>query len=862
VPIRRTPERSVALFRWFILRRLRQERLRSALTASGIALGIAVVVGIRLANASSVSGFATALESLAGAASLEIVGVAGVPERYVADLNWLGTFGEVAPIIEADATLETADGATETLRVLGIDILRDRSIRDYRIATSERAVAGSLDVLALLTEPDALVITAALAAKHTLRPGSYVRVITADTRRPFRIRGLVTGDGAGRQLDASIAVMDIATAQWAFGRDRAIDRLDIRLHPGRDVGAAERSIESRLPPGLFVQRPSRRGQQVEDMLRAFHFNLTALSYVALLVGLFLIYSTISSSVIARREEIGMLRALGARRRTVGLLFLTEAAALGLAGSVAGLFTGVLFAEAAVHLTARTVSSLYVATAGQVPPLHWTDAVLALVVGVVLSVGAAAAPVREASRVSPIAAIRGTDRIEVVHRVSLRVLGVGLGLLVLALVLSTLGPVNGLPVFGVAAAVCVIFGTSLVIPAVLHAFVRVSGRLVRRKLAVEALLAHASVAGSRNRLAVSIAALTASVSMLVAIAVMIGSFRETVQYWIGQTLQADVYVAVGGRPGLGPPATISSEAESTIRSHPAVASVEPIRSMTVEYGGRPVTLTAAHLATLRARGAVLFKSPSAPDLRDGLSSVVVSEPFAVRNHVGVGDVIRLQTPAGLAAFTIAAVYYDYTTDRGVIVIDWSAFRRLYGNLRATNLALMLRPGYVPDQVRNEIASLLSPEHRLFVHTSATIREEALRIFDRTFSVTYALEAIAILVGMLGVAMTLLTLIVERRRDVTTLRLLGAARAQIRRAVLLEAAVIGLISQTVGLSAGLALAVLLVYVINLQSFGWTIQFDVPVAFLVQASVALLLASLAAGLHPARVAEASAPDARERE
>ena len=853
----------MALFKWFILRRLRKEAVRSALTALGIALGIAVVVGIRLANASSVGGFAAALESLTGAASLEVVGAAGVAEPQVAALTWLRGFGDIAPVIEGDASLEVPGGAIEVLRVLGIDILRDRSIRDYGIATSERPAAGSLDVLALLTEPDAIVLTAALADKHGLRPGSEVHVITGEVKRSFRVRGLLTGDHSGRVLDASIAVMDLATAQWAFGRGPTIDRIDIRLRPGLEVAAAERTIARRLPEGLTVQRPSRRGEQVEEMLRAFHFNLTALSYVALLVGLFLIYNTISTSVIARREEIGILRALGARPRTIAQLFLAEAAAFGVIGTIVGLLGGSLMAHGAVRLTAGTVSSLYVGGVTQVPSLRWTDAVLASVIGLSLSLAAAAAPAREASFVPPLAAIRGADRFDAVRRLQPRALTAGIALLLAAFAFSLMGPVNGLPVFGLVAAICVIFGTSLLVPAALYAFVRSSRGVIRRRLGVEVLLAHATLAHGKGRLAISIAALTASVSMLVAIAVMIGSFRQTVEYWIGQTLQADLYVAVGGRPGLGPPATISEDAESLIRSHPAVVGLEPFRSMTIEYRGRPVVLAATHMSTLPERRTVLFKSPAHPDLREvAKRGLVVSEPFAVRNDLEVGHAVRLDTPAGSAAFTIAAVYYDYTTDRGVILMDWSVFRRFYGNLRPTNLSLTLRPGYSPEEVREEIASRLNRRYRLFVHTSATLREQALRIFDRTFSVTYALEAIAILVGMLGVAITLLTLIVERRRDLTTLRLLGAARAQIRRTVLIEAGLIGLLSQALGLAAGLALAALLVYVINLQSFGWTIQFDVPVAFLVQASLALLLASLAAGFHPARVAGATAPEARETE
>ena len=841
--------------------------MRSTLTVGGIALGIAVVIGIRLANTSSVGGFAAALDALAGAASLEVVGPGGVDEQRLAEVGWLREFGDVSPVIEADALLQTPAGESEALKVLGIDILRDRAIRAYRVATAggSAAESGALDLLALLTEPDAIILTATIASRYGLQPGHRIEIVTGGTRRTFNVRGVLTSGDSERALEGSVAVMDIATAQWAFGRLGYIDRLDVRLRPELVVSEAEHAIAARLPAGLSVQRPSRRGEQVEQMLRAFHFNLAALSYVALLVGLFLIYNTISTSVLARREEIGVLRALGTSQRTIAGLFLAEAAALGGAGTLLGLAAGTVLAYGAVALTGATVSALYVSGATQVPSLGWTDVALASTTGVTLSLAAAVAPALEAARVPPLAAIRGADRIDTTRTLSIRGLSAGIVLLVAAAGLSLPGPVNGLPVFALAAAVCIVFGTALLVPGVLQVAVDASARVLRRLSGVEALLAHANVSASLRRLSVSVAALTVSVSMLVAIAVMIGSFRETVIYWIGQTLHADLYVAAGGRAGLNSPPTIPPDVESLIRAHPAVAAVEPARAMSVIHAGRPVVLGATHLATVSRRRALLFKEPRrSPDLTDaaGTPIVVVSEPFAMRNDVGVGDNLRLETPRGLRTFRVAAVYYDYTTERGVVLMDWATFRPLFGDLRPTGYSVYLRPGADAGAVRMDLTRQVSGRHLVFIHTSSTLKEQALRIFDRTFAVTYALEAIAIVVGMLGVAVTLLTLIVERRRELTILRLLGTARRQIRRIVLIEAGFIGLVSQAIGLCAGLALALLLVYVINVQSFGWTIQFDIPVMFLLQASALLLLAALAAGLYPAGVAAGGELDVREDE
>ena len=850
------------LFRTFILRRLATEPLRSALTIAGITLGVAVVLAIRLANASSVRGFADALDAIAGAASLEILSPGGgLDETRLQDLGWLGDLGDISPVIEGDAMASGGSGRPEAVRVLGVDILRDRSFREYRLLTFAGGARQptTQEFLDLLLDPHGVVLTEVFASRRGLEVGGAVTLTIGDLSRSFTIRGLLQNEGPARALDGNFALMDIAAAQWAFGRIGRIDRLEVRLPSGRDVAAAERDVRSRLPPGLTVQRPARRGEQVETMLRAFHFNLSALSYVALLVGLFLVYNTVAVSVIARREEIGMLRALGTTRGVVLRLFLGEAAALAGIGAVLGVPAGWLLAHAAVRLTSTTVDTLYVSTNGGVPPLAWIDLAVALLLGVGLALVAAAQPAREASRVSPLDAIRGTNLPAARDRMARAPLVAGVMLLALAAGLSRRGPVDGLPVFGFVAALATVFGTACLVPAVLTGLSR-AGRRPLAALGIEARLAHANLTGSVGRLSISVAALAVSLAMLVAIAIMIGSFRETVIYWVGQTLQADLYVSTARRSSLDTQATISPELEAAVAAHPAVAAIDRFRTLNLDYEGRLTVLGAGDFGVLLEHGSLVFKEPEdgrrALAEAIGQNAVVVSEAFALKAAKRAGDTIQLATPEGPARFRVSAVYYDYSTDRGVIVMDRGTFARYFGDLRPTSLTIYLRPGSDASRVRGDLMAELGERHRIFVHTNASLRAEVLRIFDRTFSVTYALEAIAIVVGIMGVAGTLLTLILERRRDLTTLRLVGAGRAQIRRMVVIEATLIGLASQALGLVTGLGLALLLIYVINVQSFGWTIQFDMPLLFLLQTSVALFLATAAAGLYPARIAAAVQP------
>lgn len=845
------------LFHTFVVRRLLREPLRTMITIVGVALGVAVVIAIQLANAGSVRGFQTALDTMSGRASVEIVGsAAGVDETMLPLLGWLREFGRVSPVIEGDMAALLDGGRTEAMRVLGVDILRDVPLRDYRIVSDATGPASDAVPVArfldLLTSPRAVVIAAAFAQRHGLAPGGTLRLVSGDRVQPFTVEGLLADDGPARVLDGNFVLMDIAAAQLAFDRLGRIDRIDVRLHEGLDVDEALAAVRTRLPAGLEAQRPARRGEQVERMLAAFHMNLTALSWIALVVGLFLVYNTVTVSVVARRDEVGMLRAIGVTRSQVMALFLGEAAVLGVAGATIGLGLARLLASAAIGLTSSTVSTLYIATAAVPPDLDAWHVGLAFGIGIPLSLLAAAVPAREAAGVPPTAAIRGADMLETRFVLRSRFVVGPAALLALASWLATLGPVGRVPLFGYLSAFAIIIGAALLVPAVIFGVARVARRPLRRLFGVEGLLAHGNLAAAIPRLSISVAALAVALSMMVAIAVMIGSFRETVTYWVGQTLQADLFISPGMRAASGVEQTISAEVAAVVAAHPSVTATDSFRNTEIVYQDERVVLGAGTFDVVARHGSLVVKSPSngIEALRSaiGRDAVVVSEAFSTKFGVSDGDDLTLITRAGPRVFHVTAVYYDYATERGVIVMDRGTFTRHFGELRPTGLSAYLRPDADADAVRAEILASIDDSRRVFIYTNRALRAEVLRIFDSTFSITYALEVIAVAVAMLGVAGTLLTLVIERRRDLGLLRLAGADRRQIRRMVMIEAGLIGLVSQGIAIGMGLALSLVLIYVINVQSFGWTIQFHLPVTFLVQASIAVVVATTLAGIYPA--------------
>lgn len=877
------------LFHQFILRAFARAPLRSAITALGISLGVGVMIAIRLANAGALESFRAATESIAGETSIQITGAAGrFDEMLMADLAWLREYGQVSPVVtgfgqwsagrdqgsgardqglvdesqrneangKQDEAVDSSQG--EFLQILGVDVLRDRALRQYkllRLSSDEREVSAR-EFLLLLTDPRSIVLTEKFAARRGISIGNRITLMIGNARREFIVRGLLADSGPARALDGRVALLDIAAAQVALGRAGFLDRIDVKLRGGVSLEEAEKEIAARLPKELRVVRPDAAYSQIEKMISAFHFNLNALASIALLVGLFLIYNTVSVSVITRREEVGTLRAIGAGRRMILALFLGEAALLALIGAAVGLGIGRLLANAAVRATATTVETFYIARAAtgalEKGSLGAAEMLIAFGVALSLSLIAAALPAMEASRVRPIEAMRGAERLGRSRRPSRKNIVVAVLLMALGYVLSRFDAIGGLPIAGYFAALSLILGGAALTPAAIWIVCRASDALAAlRAFQAERKMASANLRGSISRISISVAALAVSLAMMTAISIMIASFRDTVSYWIDQTLTADIYAKPATRTTSTADGTINEEAISVIKSNPQVAAIDTFTSLQVTCGDNLITLAAGDFSVLLERGRLLFKSPTdaREEIRKSINadSVLVSESLALRFNKRPGDEIELPTPQGQHGFRVAAVYYNYSDTRGVAIMDRMTFERYFTRLEPSGVSIYLKEGADAETVSDELVRAESRQQLLFT-TNASVRREVLRIFDNSFSITRALELIAITVAALGVISTLIALILERRAEIAVLRFLGATIAQIRRMVVIESVLIGTVSQLIGVVTGLFTSLVLIYVINVQSFGWTIQFHFPARFLIESTALMIVVTAVAALYPA--------------
>lgn len=790
------------LFGRLVLRPLGRDLLRTALTILSVALGVAVIVAIDLAGDAATGSFQSSMQTLAGKTDLEILANGGLDESYFGVLARLPVNAKFSPVMLGQATFPTIG----TIPLYGVDLLGEASLFVSR-PLADRLRPG---------------VTAVIAG----RPATFATVKTLDS-------------GPGEY-----AVMDIAAAQQALGRFGRLDRIDVSAGEGEDLAEIEKQIRAALPASYFLSRPGTRSEENQRMVRAFRWNLRVLSYISLVVGAFLIYNTISVSVVRRRGEIGILRAVGASRATVFGIFLGEAALLGAAGAALGVAGGRVLATATVQLIAGTVNALYATSRPAAVSLTPGEAAVGLAIGLAVAIFSALAPAREAMLVAPVEAMgRGARE----HRSSLRWrrgLGWALALAAAAGALSQAPPLDGRPLGGYAAAFLAIAAAAMAAPTIVLAIHRAGRATLSRR--VEGLLASRSLTASLSRTSVIVAALATAIAMMASVGIMVGSFRRTVAVWLETQLRADLYIRPNVRSGGGDYPPLDAAVPRIVAGVPGVAAVDEFRAVELHFRGERAILGAGNLDVARRYGRLRFVSGGMP--ADG--EAAVSEPFANRHHVRPGDRLRLAVGEREADLRVAGVYYEYSSSQGFVLVDRSTMLRYLPDQRPASVAVYLAPGTDGEGAQHAIQQALA-NYSVVVAPNRELRRNAIAIFDRTFAVTWALEAVAIVVAMLGAANSLLALVLDRRRELGLLRYLGASAGQVRRMILTEAGLVGALAILLGVALGMALSVLLIFVVNKQSFGWTIQFHVPMGMLGAALLAVWIVTVVAAAYPARVA-----------
>jgi putative ABC transport system permease protein len=775
-----------------------------------------------------------------------IVSDVGLNEDVLAKLQPFWPRGvRFAPVIDVEGMADVAPQPLP-IRLLGVDLLSDLHFRDYRYASVVTSEHESAATYLSLFRDDSVVIPSTFAHEHGLKLGSPLTLDFKGNRRTMTIRGLLEAHGPATAFNGAIAIADIAAAQASFGFEGRLTRIDL-IVPDESL---VRDIARILPSSARIERPARRNERVEKMLRAFRVNLFALAGVALLVGMFLVYNTVLISILRRRRDVGVLKTLGTSAGQIFGAFILEGFVFGLAGSALGIALGRGLAWLILRMIGRTINALYVSSTPEAIVLTPGIIAAGVAVGTILSLLSAIQPSIEAAQLRPNLLFSNLRKIQ--RRGSQVVIAISCFLL--AALLSRLPAWNGIAVAGYIAVLFVVAGFSALAPMIVTAASNLLRAPYRALFGIVGELASATIPASLRRTSIASAALSLAIGMMVAVALMVGSFRETVRVWVDQTVSSDVWLRPSKGLSNADAAVFPNAISADLAKVPFIAAFDRARGRGAAYGDATITIASGDLGVVARFGDLPMITPrSAEALQNAVArgGVLVSESLALKYEKSVGDEITLTTLHGLHRFPITGVYRDYSNDRGVAVMDRALYTRLFGDDAINTVVVYLKPGITRDAARKQLEAMFGPKYHAFVVTNSEIRGEVMKIFDQTFLITYALLAVAIVVAVLGVINTLAALILERTRDLALLRVLGMSIAQVRRMLVLESSVLGLTSTVAGLAMGYVLSWILIYVINKQSFGWTIAFHTPVRLIAASLAVTFIASLLAGLVPSRLA-----------
>lgn len=823
------------------LRHLGQHPWLTALSLLGIALGVAVVVSIDLASGSALRAFDRSTESVTGSATHQLVGgPTGLPESVYRELRLRPGAPVSAPVVEG--SVRALSGDRRALTVLGVDPFAEKPFRPY----VEGEVTGEASTM--LTEPGAVLLSAATARALGVKPGEPFEVEADGVKKRLRAVALLQAkdENTSRALEG-LVLADISTAQEVLGQVGRLTRVDLKLADDAEA----RRLKAALPPGVELVQPSSRRGNVEQMTRAFRTNLTALSLLALVVGMFLIYNTMTFSVVQRRAQLGRLRALGLTRGELFSMVLGEAALLAVVGTVAGVLAGIVLGRGLVGLVTQTVNDLYFVVSVRRLALEPLTLAKGLALGLGATLGAALVPAWEATRSDAAVTMRRSSAEDVARArapwLALGgLVGLGLGVGLLAIPSHAL-----LPAY--AGLFAVLLGAALLVP---WTTARLASGLARPMGSAFGLLGRMAARGvtaSLSRTAVALAALMVAVATTVGVGLMVASFRQTVVTWLDTSLQADVYVSPPSLVARRGDATLLPDVVQRVRSTPGVARSTTIRVVHVRVNGEPTDLLIPDFRQVPpAKRPYRFKEGEVETAWRALDSspdtVFVSEPFAFHRRVHLGDTVRIATDQGPRDFRVVGVYLDYGSDIGTVLMPRATYEQHFEDRAIGGVGLLAAPGQDVDALVAQVRERVGGSQAVYVRATRALREQSLIIFDRTFTITQVLRLLAVGVAFIGVLSALMALQLERAREFAVLRAMGLTPGQLWGLVSLQTGLLGLLAGLFSLPLGVALAYILVHVINQRSFGWTLQLSVTPGVLVQAVVLAFVAAMLAGLYPA--------------
>jgi putative ABC transport system permease protein len=822
----------------------------------GICTGVAVMVAIDLANESSRKAFFMSMDTINGKATHQIVaGPGGIDEKLYSRLRVAHGIRNIAPVVSG-----YLQAGESTFELIGVDVFAEREFRTYSSTANVSAdlLANEIGQTAdgpqelirkMLTTPGALLMSEDNAASMGLRSLDKFTVLVNGHEQIATLAGVLAGDDSAALQ--TVVVADISVAQAWLEKNGRLTRIDVLATEPAVLDV----IRAELPAGASIVTSASRAQSAVAMSDAFTTNLTAMSLLALLVGIFLIYNSVAFAVLQRRNLIGVLRALGVTRGQILGLVICEAFVLGSVGAVLGVFGGILLGEQLLSLVSQTLNDHYFIVKVSEVSISFSTIIKGTLAGLGATLVAAAIPALEASGVQPRLAMTRSV-IEHTARSTVPRLAC-IGAVVFGLAVAVLSVSAGDLVWGLFAVFLVIFAYALCIPAGVRFLSRLLMPVVRKLSGVTVRLAAGGIVASLSRTGVAIVALAIAVATTIGVSIMVQSFRDSVGNWLDSTLNSDVYLGV-------PRGSLDPDLMADLLALPGIQSFSASRRAWLQSADGRVRILAFQPAPDMPAGFELRLDDAASAWEEFVSeeAVMVSDSYAYTNQVTHGDVVTLETLLGTQTFRIAAVYQSYDANDGTVLMNRNDYERYFGDRQIDSIGLYLRPGVEADAVMQELRSISAGRQSLIMNSNAKIRELSLRVFDRTFVITNVIYWLVVAVAIVGILGAMLALQLERAREIGVLRSIGMTPWQVGRLIGTQSLVLGVLSGIAAIPLGIVMAILLIEVINRRAFGWEMDISISAGGLVAALLLAIGASLLASIYPAMRAAATEPALAMRE
>jgi putative ABC transport system permease protein len=815
------------------LSQLREQPLRTLVTLLAIALGVALGAAVYLVNATALTQFDQATRQLIGAPDLVVRGpVAGFDESLFETLANLDEVGLASPLLELPVSLVPA--SHPALKVIGLDPFR-------AVALQPELIAALVADITPLFAHDAIVLSRAAAEDLNLVRGDRLAISVGGKVQSLRVIDILPGDVYPEPL----GLMDIAAAQWTLGQLGRLNRIDLRLRAGTDPRRALEAVNRSLPPGVLAISPRIERGRASAATRAYRVNLGVLALVALLTGAFVVFSTQWLSIMRRRVALGLMRALGVTRTELRWALLAETAVTGALGSALGVLLGYLLALLILHQLGADLGNAQLAGSAASLQLDALPLFGFALIGTAAAIVGGAVPAWQAAYRAPALALKAGDAEQDLRR--LNTTAPGIALAIVGALLAWLPPVGGLPLPGYLAIACLLIGSVLLVPALTRHLLA----LLPRTGFVVTDTAFAQLRGSSSTASISLAAIIVSFSLMVAMAIMVHSFRDSFEVWLAKLLPADIQF----RSGSGPDSPVlSSAVQARIGALDGVTRAEFRRTQTLLLrADRPaVTLIARDIAPDHAAETLpLLRQAQPTGAAAALPPAWISEAIQDLYGYQPGQTLTLPIAGRRQDYFIAGVWRDYVRSSGAIVIRRQDYIAASGDGSANEGSVWRDPHHDAAALIAAIRSSLGSDDTLDILSSQELRERSLIAFDRAFLVTYALEAISVLIGLLGVSVAASSTALSRRAQFGMLRHLGMLRRQVLWMFAGEGVALSAVAVLYGLVLGAMLSLILVYVINRQSFHWSIDLAVPWGQLAALSLSLVAASALTALWSGRAA-----------